>query len=203
MPLLTTGAGKYPAASVATTTWNPADKDANIGLTGGNLTATKTGDGASVVRSVASRSSGLYYYEITFSVFTGSFSGVGIANGTASLSAFMGSDVNACIWLSDGRVYVNNSNFTNIQSWAQGDTLCTSFDATNKLIWFRTNGGNWNNSGAANPATGTGGIDLAANGLAAGPYLASIQTWLDTNASTANFGATTYAQTAPSGFGNW
>jgi hypothetical protein len=34
-------------------------------------------------------------------------------------------------------------------------------DIPNKLLWLRKNGGNWNNSGAANPATGAGGLSIS------------------------------------------
>jgi len=65
-------------------------------------------------------------------------------------------------------------------------------------IWVRRNGGNWNNNPAANPATNTDGVSLAAYATSVMYPLAMIN-----NATlTFNFGATMFAYpgTIPSGF---
>jgi hypothetical protein len=38
--------------------------------------------------------------------------------------------------------------------------ICVDIDA--RLFWLRVSAGNWNGSGTANPATGVGGINIAA-----------------------------------------
>jgi hypothetical protein len=182
------------------TTWNPADKHVDISLSGGNLVATQDGSGVfRAVRSIASSASSKKYYE---AVRVGNATAtMGIGNASGALTDFVGgSDGNSIGYAGDGNVYINGGVGTTIQTYANGDTVCVAFDPTAELIWFRTNGGNWNNSGTANPATGTEGIDFSS--LAAGPWFAmgglnvNLHTW------TVNFGATAYAQTAPSGFGN-
>ena len=45
-----------------------------------------------------------------------------------------------------------------VTSFANGDIACLAWDAVAKTFWFRKNGGLWNNSGTADPATGTGGL---------------------------------------------
>ncbi len=70
-------------------------------------------------------------------------------------------------WASDGTVKTgggitegNVKTISTIQTFANNNVLGMAIDITNKLAWFRTGTGNWNNSGAANPATGVGGIDV-------------------------------------------
>jgi len=82
-----------------------------------------------------------------------------------------------------------------------GNVICVAIDLTAQTIWMRVNGGNWNLSGTADPATGVGGVSFA--GINAGPYFPAISSSDNGSIATANFGATAYAQTAPSGFGNW
>ncbi len=198
--------GGWPAViggSAATTTWNNLDRDANITLTGGNLTFTDGATAYSHVRSIASHSSGKFYWEI-LCVFSGGTNNqtMGICNSTAPLNNYLGSDTNSMGWIGDGRVLVNNVVITNIQVWLVGDVLCFAHDLGNNHIWFRTNGGNWNNDviGNQNPATNTGGITTT--GMAAGPYFAIGGGLNIGDSATADFGATTYANTPPSGFGN-
>jgi hypothetical protein len=96
---------------------------------------------------------------------------------------------------------LNSNPISAVATWAQGDTLCIAFDVDNMRLWFRTNGGNWNNSGTANPATNTEGIDVST--LNDGPFFVMANFRGNGDQFTANFGATAYAHTPPSGFGNW
>lgn len=190
-----------PAPSAATTTWNPSDKNANISLSGGNLVASTSTTSFKGVRAIASASSGKKYHEITATAYPSGTTQTlhGLANSTHSLSAKIGDDTNSIGWRGDGTVRTNTSNLTAVGAWAQGDVIGIAVDIGAALVWFRKNGGNWNNSGTANPATGVGGIALSVTG--------SIFPCSDVafagESCTANFGATAYANAAPSGFGNW
>lgn len=197
---------KSPAVVVAsaTTTWNPSDKHADITLSNGDLTATKGGtNGASVVRAVAFASSGKKYFESHCDAMNNlDACSVGIANASQSLSGIVGASANGCGYYPGGGIRINGSVLATGETWDVGATICVAVDLDNSRIWFRKNGGNWNNDGSANPATNTNGVSLAT--LAAGPYYAANTVFISpTDVFTANFGATTYAQTAPSGFGNW
>jgi hypothetical protein len=195
-------------SAAPTTTWNSADKGNRVLLSNGDLTTTFDAGAAGYgnVRSVASASSGKKYWELSADVIASPGNTIveGIANATAQLTgggAYLGNDTNSIGWAGDGVVYISAGALANIQGWAQGDTLCFAADFDNSTIWFRTNGGNWNNSGTANPATNTGGISIA--GMAAGPYFAAWSGTTTNDQHTANFGATSYAQAKPSGFSNW
>lgn len=191
--------------ATATNTWNNADKSANIGLSGlSNLTLTDNAGAYANVRATNSASSGKKYWELHVDAAP-STTGlvIGIANAAASLTQFVGNDTNGMGWAGDGRVILSGAVVTTIQGYVASNTLCFSYNIDISKIWFRTNGGNWNNDviGNQNPATNTGGISTA--GMAAGPYFAIGEGLNINDAFTANFGATAYAQTPPSGFGNW
>jgi hypothetical protein len=83
-----------------------------------------------------------------------------------------------------------------------GDVVCLAIDHPNQRLWFRKNGGNWNNSGTANPATNIGGFNISAVFTATNTF--ALVTFASTGLNhTANFGAATFAQTMPSGFSAW
>jgi hypothetical protein len=75
------------------------------------------------------------------------------------------------------------------------------------MIWFRVGSGNWNNNGANDPATNTGGIDISS--LVNGPNNAILpacggwNTSVSSGTYTGNFGATSFGTAAPSGFSAW
>ena len=62
----------------------------------------------------------------------------------------------------EGRV-VNNNNtvITGLSTWNIGDTICIALDMDNHKLYFRKNGGSWENSGdPTSGSTGTGAISL-------------------------------------------
>lgn len=203
MALLTTAT----AAAPTTTTFDPANKSSNITLSGGDLTATNgsTGEGRNV-RSIASHATGKYYCEFTLVEDGGDagFDAPGVVNATFPIgdnSTYLGETSDGVGAYGDGSVYRNNSVVATIAAFTQGAVVCMAVDADNERIWWRTNGGNWNNSATADPATNTEGVNLAA--LGGGTLYAAVEPGAATGAFTANFGGTAYAHTPPSGFGNW
>lgn len=192
----------------------------NIGnlstLSSGNLTVNQH-DTSNIyyvsARSTHSNSSGKFYCEFVYvtPLFFQGTQAIGLCNASFALTGTndvggngLGRDLNSIGFYDAGGVEINNTTVHTIQTFTQSDVLQMAVDLTNKLIWFNVNNGNWNNSGAANPATGVGGFSLST--LNAGPYFAGISQWAYTssNAMTVNFGAFGgYAYTPPSGFGNW
>lgn len=198
------GGGAGGGGGSPTTTWNPSDKNANLTLSNGNLTATATAGGFTSLRAIASDSSGKRYYEAQL---TGSINAnnttIGAGNSSATLASFVGNDANAVGFAGSGTAFINSAGTGGLQTFTYGDTVCVAFDIGAQKIWFRTNGGNWNNDVIANqnPATGAGGLSTAT--MAAGPYFPMAGTDSAGDAWTANFGGSAYAQAVPSGFVNW
>jgi hypothetical protein len=77
-----------------------------------------------------------------------------------------------------------------------------AIDLVNSKGWFRINGGNWDGSGTDNPATNTGGINIATLFPTNAAYALFCA---NNNAAgvTANFGTSAFSFTVPSGFSAW
>lgn len=180
------------------TTWNPSDLS-GVTLSGSNLVATSTAL-QSGVRSVDRYLTGKYYWEVTATTWTTSNTGAGIAVSGAAFSALATNSTLGIGLFGSGSVIMNGttmvSGFGTITS---GALMCFAIDAGNRLFWTRLGAaGNWNNSAAANPATGVGGVSYAPLGVIAA------YAWVAFGASglvaTANFGGSAFTGTAPSGF---
>jgi hypothetical protein len=64
-------------------------------------------------------------------------------------------------WCQDGTVhYANNPTQSGLPTFVPGDYLDIAVNLHTGKFWVRVNGGNWNGDGAANPTTGTNGINL-------------------------------------------
>jgi hypothetical protein len=189
-----------------TTTWNPNDKGPDVTLTNGDLTFATGQRPYHGVRSVASASTGKKYWELTANTISAEPASIrqGIANGSFLVngSTPLGDNSNGIGWAGDGRVYINSPTpVATIQNWLPGDVLSFALDLDNKRIWFRKNNGNWNNDAASNPATPATGFNMS---TIAGSIYAFGQGGNNLGDTlTANFGGSPYAQSVPSGFGNW
>ena len=157
---------------------------------------------ANLVRSNVSHSSGQYYFEMTVvaaAVLTAV--GVGVDNGAEPLVR-PGGGVGGICWVGNGGVSYNGANnaFV-IAPFSVNSVLGVAVDIGNKLIWFRNNGGNWNNNASANPVTGSqvGGISIAA---VTPNVFALAQLTNQNDEITANF-AGPFAFAAPSGYGTF
>jgi hypothetical protein len=203
MTLLGVGKAASGGGGSPPTTWNPSDIGPNLSLSGGNLTVTQSTAIFDGVRSIASHSTGKYYWENTLNFSVNGTTG--FANATASLNgSFIGGDNNGVGYQPAGNIWMGGST-TPVQTAAVGDVVGYALDMGNLKFWVRTIhlgvAGNWNNSGTDNPATNTGGFNYT--GLAAGPYFAAASLNGNGENVVTNFGATAFAASAPAGFVNW
>lgn len=189
-----------PGGGGGATTWNPSDKNADLGLTGSNLIVTNNvGGNYAQVRGTTSIASGKKYFEITVNTInTPGQSAVGIGNASGSLSVF--NDGNEIGWFGDGTVYQNGSSVGIIANWIASNVLCVATDKDNNKIWFRVGAGTWNGGSSGDPDTNLNGINISA---ITGAIFPMAQLKFLNDQFTVNFGATSYAQTPPSLFGNW
>ncbi len=187
--------------STTPTTWNPSDKSAGITLSGGNLIATNTSGGLDGVRSVDS-SSGKFYFEITWTVYpsadgTGVMQ-VGVANASAVLTTTLLGQTTAAGMRDDSLLLYNfGPNAMSPANSGLNDVIGVAVDVPNKKMWVRVNGGAWD-ANSDDPVTNTGGLDFT--GIT-GSIFAITNSNSFSFASTVNFGATAFANAAPSGFG--
>lgn len=192
------------AAAPAAMTWDPAAVASNVTLSNGNLTITfaSANSNTQTHATGGGHSTGKYYYEALLSAIGGTDPiSVGVAQATASLSSYCGNTGSAGLFVKSAVPVVNGVTQTALVAAAAGNTLCIATDLDNSRIWFRLNAGNWNNNGSADPATNVGGINIST--ITGGLILPAASINAGPSNLTANFGTTAYAQTPPSGFGNW
>lgn len=161
------------------TTWDPANRNASIALSGGNLTATSSAGSGS--QNCAARATtalvGKLYFEVTFSSSASAqYYSVGVMNGSASLSANIGAS-NGAAWAnklftpSFSQIYLNG---TGIGTFglilANAQVLRVAVDRTANRVWWAINNNTWSGSsvwmgsnGGFNddPGTGVGGQDIS------------------------------------------
>lgn len=173
------------------TTWNPSDKGAGVTLSGGNLGVSVLASGTDSVRATASEASAKRYFELAITSGTGAGMNlaVGVANASAAITGtFLGGDANAMVYRgSDGAVKQNATTRATFATFGSGDTIGVAFDATARTVSFYKNNvlqGTLSTNvptGALYPVTGGEGGGTA-------------------TAGTANFGATTFTYTPPTGY---
>ncbi len=163
-------------------TWNPADKDSNITLSNGNLTATQGVVGSfTTVRSTVSVTTGKWYWEYNIGN-SPAMSGVG--NASATLSSYIGQDINGQGYYSDnGQKYQNSGSASYGATYTAGDVIGIALDTAGTVTFYKNN-------------SSQGSISL----LFSGPFFAAWSSNTNGVAVTANFGASALTYTPPSGY---
>jgi hypothetical protein len=178
------------------TTWNPSDKSGLYTLSNGNLTATHDGSSTSAaVRGTPGRAQGKRYIEFTLvSVNTMQ---LGFADASHALTSELTVTTHAVGYASsDGKITQNSSVLLTAATAAQNDVLGVAIDMDAHLLWVRVNGGDWNNSGSADPAAGTGGASILSGTL----YPALSNNGNNSVAATINDGLAAFTRAPPAGF---
>ena len=188
---------KAGVAGVEYATWNPADKGANITLSGDLLTAHTTLDNVwTSNRATIGKSSGKCYWE-TIRLAAGSLRAeMGIAGASVPLNNAMGVDVNG--WSIYGVFSINSRKFHNgvLASWGgwlfdQFDVIGHALDMDAGKYWTSENGV-W----TGDPEAGTGEMFSGVTGTVY-PAIGHI----DANCQMlANFGASDFSYPVPVGF---
>lgn len=180
------------SAAAAATTWNSADKAATVALSGGNLTATKSGAaGSADVRGTTSRTTGKWHFEVTVVAVdpARNYPNLGIANAVASLVADLGSDNNSIQLQNNGQIWFGDSNVASTSTFTAGDTIAIEVDVPNQQVFFQRAGSA--RSGAVSVAGLTGAVFPA------------VGFYSPTASVTANFGASAFLVTPTAGFLAW
>jgi hypothetical protein len=182
--------------------WNPGDIGANLALSNGDRTVTKTAANAfSGVRVNTSKSSGKWYFEVRIDAATTSpFITVGVSNASETLSNFTGSSANGWSYYQQTGEKANNGVTVAFgASYTTADVVGVAVDLDAGKVWFAKNG-TWQGSG--NPAAGTG---EAFSGLS-GPQFPAVALHrgdAPAHVVTGRFKAADFTQTMPSGFAAW
>ena len=173
-----------------------------VTLSNNNLTATHaTNANNSGVRGVASYTVGKYYSEFTVGATHGNNDTVGIASPVATYTQVAsGSGAAVTVNLNTGAIGTSGKS---IGAVTTGTVIGVAANITGLLIWFRRGTGSWNGDPTADPLTGIGGVAIPSN-TAWMPVVGFAGGGRQTGDNvTANFGASAYVGTQPSGFVNW
>lgn len=170
-----------------------ANQKTNITLSGSNLVATSTGaGGVRTDRSLSKKS----YFEGVLTTLAGTPQ-IGVSSTNWDHATALGTGNNTIGYQPSGVVRSNNATLATIATYVQGDRIGVAVDPLNRLIWFRVNNGNWNNSALNDPAAGVGGIDYSTVTL--GTLVAAVSASITGTVWTMKF-STAFTDTPPTGF---
>jgi hypothetical protein len=175
--------------------WDAARKT-NTTISNYGAKATSTGAGGAMT---ARTLQGKTYMEFTPNVLTGTPS-CGLASASWNTSTDLKSSLSTLAYLASGAVQVNGVTLQTIAAWAATNRIGMAIDPTNRLVWFRVNGGNWNNNVANDPATGVGGIDYSSAMTSAGTLVGAVYASLTGNQWDIIAEAALFVDTPPTGF---
>ena len=197
------------SAGITFATFDPARKNTTAILSGGNLTyAATNGNAYSTAAVTVGKSSGKYYAELLCNASNVSQdSAIGIATGAFDFAAatnLPGPDANGFSALRDGSIW-GGSGVGGAWDGFGANILDAAIDFGAKLFWWRVNNGLWNsqlNGGSGgDPASGTFGYDFTSIGSAPFYFVVSGYGFSSPPTGfTANFGASAFTRTPPSGF---
>jgi hypothetical protein len=175
-----------------------------ITLTNNDRTATLVAGTTAHIRSTTGNmngSTGAYYAEVVMGANTPDYLGLLSATEWANIVGNVnnGTYINIA---TNGSIYRASQIGTAGAGFASGDVCCIAWNAGTEKLWVRKNGGLWNNDAAANPATGTNGIDNSA-AAAEIHYLRLLMT-AGGDAATIRLRAADFTQSPPAaGFTSW
>lgn len=177
--------------------WSPGATGQTGTPTFSNGNKTVSGNGYRVFSATANPTTAKPYFEFT-------------ATSTFSVDDNLGlSDSGVTKWVALFTGQMEDSVSGNIgvaqQNATAGDVCGLAFDLVNKLVWYKnftTGTHNWNNSGTANPSTGTGGIAYTA-ALVSPVAITYFTDDGSTAGVTLNTGTSAFTGTLPTGFTAW
>jgi hypothetical protein len=176
--------GEPRSVSHTYATWSTTDKSSAITISNANLTATATSTTKNLGRANKSESSGKWYWEITVNNANAALS-VGFTTSASATNIILGSDAYGWGW-NGAAILHNNANVLTVPSYATGDVLGIALDLGAGSVTFYKNG---SSVGTVSSISGT-----------LFPAWSRSGTSSSTGQVTANFGASAFTYSVPSGF---
>lgn len=126
------------------TTWNPSDMSNAFTLYTGNTSGYSRGNGGSIgfgmMRSIAGRTSGKWYWENLIGPGGSVGHYVGVADASVSNTTYNGDHPNSVGYYVNGSVYVNGAVVATHPSYTLNDYIGVALDLDNRTVAFYKNG---------------------------------------------------------------
>lgn len=180
-----------------TQAWNPADKHADIALSGGDLIATATATSWKSVRALDGEPAGKWYFEVLISGASNNHM-VGVGNASAPLSSYFASTADGFAFRSDGQKWTNAAQSSYGSAYTNGDVVGVAVDMDNGAIWFAING-TWQAGASASEIEAGNTTNAAYTGLS-GEFFPMYSPFDTGIGCTARFASVDWTQSAPTGF---
>lgn len=188
----------FPPFTLVGAYYDIANKTSAMALNSSATVATSSGAASVAVNRPLS---GLSYAEFVITTLTGT-PVVGLVNPSYNMSTatLLGGEANSLGYRSGGAVLANGVTLTTLAAFVQGDRIDMAVDPDNRLVWFRVNGGNWNNDVITNqnPVGAIGGID--ASSIAFTRSLIAVGASLTGTVITAHWLVASFVGTPPTGY---
>ena len=96
-------------------------------------------------------------------VDTPELTAIGIATHAMDLTTWLGSTNDSIGYWDNGKIYGNSEDIysSGLAEYDDGAIIDVAVDRQNHLIWFRVDGGPWNNDPAQSPVSAIGGFDIS------------------------------------------
>lgn len=187
----------------STTTWSATNKNSDFVLSNGNLTATtsvNTGATSIGLATSAVTTGQKRYFEVTVNSLSSQASaGLALSGVSFTYGRWLGEGSDSVGYENNGNVYTSGGQIGTVGAYGSGAVISVAVDFAAGKVWFRLNGGNWDGSPTDNPATNTGGFTHGITGSLYPGYMLQYDNTTPCQV-TANFGATAFVYTPPSGF---
>ena len=164
VPMTGAGLGKPAGGGGAAVTWDPAETDSNITLTGGMLIASASSSGANFLsRATASvGASSKIYWEVLVNVDPGGGNSIGLgfvdSSFTIPQNNFLGFDSHSFGYYNPDLVFTGGSSVASWAGYTSSNVVGIAVDTVHGNWWGRVGcSGFWNNDPTALPDTNTNG----------------------------------------------
>lgn len=181
-----------------------ADKDADVTLSNANYTYSAANVGS--VRDTPLLFGDRYYFEVTVgAVGAGQQHYIGVANGSATITSYPGSDANGLSYRANGQTYLSGSGTAYGSTWTAADVIGIAIDGRPAAMgsrgrhfrFYARKNGTWQNS--SNPDTEAAPVMFGTNATGVA-YVMIGGNAAETNSGTVNFGQAAFAYMPPADY---
>lgn len=201
------GFGAFTISGGVGPSWESSTKPSVFDLSESDRTYTLNANssGDKVLSGKTTKTTGKWHYGITVLSLSAGEVGIGTVYAAMTFSSeYLGQYVSSVGYFSTGNVVHNASLATTLPTFTAGDEIEVALDLDNDRVFFAKNGGNWNNSGTANPVDGTGAISLSGYDSSTNPsFIGGFAKHTSSGPSVRLLLTSELQKATPSGFSVW